>query len=294
MEIRLKKGLLPSHLSGKRWKIASGNTGTRHALMPLVIPALVSTTHCANMIQSKYVSKEIGPVISTTTKTPAPASKAPPPSQSAKPPKSKPIPVPVKPTPAASKKPAPSQSESPPPASSSSSSAEPSISVSASPSCSANATETKKKPCIATQWLAERGLMSRALRHSTGTAEVLCINSSGLPCGTPGHLLRESRTGLLRSYAEICSVKDCISTSVAVSQLSHQYDWSIFGENGLQLTALSAHPDSTTYSPSRIVARLADNLNEMGLGLISNFFALVPHYASDAVTYAGFSSVLSS
>lgn len=136
--------------------------------------------------------------------------------------------------------------------------------------------------------------MNRALLHSTGTADVLCINIGGLPCGTPGHLLRVASTGALKTYAEICTVRECVSNKAAVSQLSHRHDWSIFQENGLELTALSAHPDSTSYSTSRLVARFADSLNRIGLGFISNMFALVPHYASDAVTYFRLSGIYSS
>ena len=131
-------------------------------------------------------------------------------------------------------------------------------------------------PCVSTAWLRDNGVADAAIRHS-GAARVLCI--SGLPCGTPGHLLRNSNSKLV-SYREICEHRaDCVESVMPVSQLSHAFDWSQFtdSEGLLSLTSLSAHSHSTPLSPSRIIAHLTDRMNKVGLGSLSNAVALFPH-----------------
>lgn len=143
-------------------------------------------------------------------------------------------------------------------------------------------------PCISTSWLRERGLEHAAIHHG-GTANVLCVPGlPELPCGTPGHLLREYASGSggcnLVTYREVCARRrGCIKSATAVSQLSHAFDWSQFKAAGalegstVQLTSLSAHPLSSPSSPSRFVAYLADRLNSAGLGALCNAVALSPH-----------------
>lgn len=53
-----------------------------------------------------------------------------------------------------------------------------------------------------------------------------------------------------------------------VSQLSFTYDWSKFSIDGFQLTSLSADPESTKYSPSRLIAAMADVFNPLGSGSV--------------------------
>jgi len=101
-------------------------------------------------------------------------------------------------------------------------------------------------------------------------------NETSGPCATPGHLLRRERA--LVSYGEVCETRtDCIESTAAVSQLSHTYDWSRYAAGSLELTSLSAHPESTSSSPSRLLATLADVLNKNGLGSVCNFVAVLPY-----------------
>lgn len=141
----------------------------------------------------------------------------------------------------------------------------------------------KGNVCISTEWLKERDLEHAAIRHA-GVSKVLCV--PGLPCGTAGHLLREynneSSGSKLLTYREVCERRrDCIESATAVSQLSHTFDWSQFKSIGegttLELTSLSANPQSNPSSPSRLIARVGERLNSIGLGTICNAVALLPN-----------------
>lgn len=126
-------------------------------------------------------------------------------------------------------------------------------------------------PCVSTAWLQSRGVAHATLRNA-GSASVLCIPGSDLPCGTLGHLLRDGSS--LVSYREVCEKRtDCVESTMTVSQLSHTFDWSVYQSNGLELTSLSAHPASHNMSPSRMVANVADALNRGGLGAFTNAVA---------------------
>lgn len=111
--------------------------------------------------------------------------------------------------------------------------------------------------CVSsTKWLENRGLSNKVIRHG-GYTTVLCI--SGLPCGTPGHLLNRctgSESCYLESYAEICLKRtDCSMSQMRFSQISHAFNWAQFSnEDGtLFLSSLSAHPNASDhrhgYSP---------------------------------------------
>lgn len=135
------------------------------------------------------------------------------------------------------------------------------------------ATESDKNStvCVSTVWLRQRGL-AHATLGAPMFSSVLCIPGTGkLPCGTPGHLLRD-RDGALVSYEEVCRHRnDCVASAMLVSKLKHDFDWAVVeDDDGLQLTSLSAHPFSSPGSPSRIVAYVADNLNRLGLGQLCN------------------------
>jgi len=133
-------------------------------------------------------------------------------------------------------------------------------------------------PCVETAWLKKNDLIHAAIRHA-GVARVLCI--PGLPCGTAGHLLRR-RNGALVSFREVCETRsDCVESTAAVSQLSHMYDWSRYSAGALQLTSLSAHPESHARSVSRVIASLADTLNKNGLGWVCNMVAVLPLHVSN-------------
>jgi len=132
-------------------------------------------------------------------------------------------------------------------------------------------TAAENPPCVSTAWLKSAGVAHATLRHA-GMASVLCIPGSTLPCGTPGHLLRQGAS--LVSYREVCATRTCVESAMHVSQLSHTFDWSVYKSvNGLELTSLSAHPDSYNMSPSRIIAKFADALNRAGLGSVTNAVA---------------------
>lgn len=131
--------------------------------------------------------------------------------------------------------------------------------------------------CVSTAWLKERNLLHARLRD-TGTSPVLCIPGNGnLPCGSPGHILRDSISGKLRTYREVCAERmDCVASTMEVSQLNHRLDWSVYKSHGLALTSLSAHPLSTPMSPSRVVACIADFFNRIGLSSVINAVAILP------------------
>ncbi len=136
--------------------------------------------------------------------------------------------------------------------------------------------------CISTAFLMERSLGHAAIRHF-GAADVFCI--PGLPCGTAGHLLREctsDATCRLVSYGKVCQQRsDCVASKMEVSQLKHSFDWSQYhtssGSTTLSLTSLSANPDSSQLAPSRIVAKMTDLLNQVGLGFVCDAVAMLPH-----------------
>lgn len=137
-------------------------------------------------------------------------------------------------------------------------------------------------PCIETRWLRAQVLEHAVLRHA-GPAQVLC--PPGLPCGTPGHLLRECNGAecILTSYRNACARRgDCVSSVTQVSQLSHAHDWSEYSiphsSSSLSLTSLSAHPEAKQYSTSMLVARATDALNRHGLGRVSNTVAMQPYH----------------
>lgn len=142
-----------------------------------------------------------------------------------------------------------------------------------------------KAAYISTAWL-EKYHLENAIIKSIAFAKVLCV--PGLPCGTPGHLLRRCEYGIagcrLLTYREACSNDlDCAESAMEVSQLSHTYDWSTFHTSSsedtiYELTSVSAHSLSGPWSPSRMVANAGDYLNRMGLGSVCNAFSLFPSY----------------
>jgi len=150
-----------------------------------------------------------------------------------------------------------------------------SLADAAAKSCVNKTNESKNSGavCVSTAWLENRGLQLATI-GTPRFSNVLCLPGGKLPCGTPGHLLRGS-DGVLISYREICERRsDCVATSMSVSQLSHSFDWSVVkNDDGVQLTSVSVHPFSSSVSPSRIVAVIADKLNSLGLGHLCNFIA---------------------
>lgn len=141
----------------------------------------------------------------------------------------------------------------------------------------AEAISTESVPCISTQWI-ENNDMSHGILKRGGLSSVLC--PTGLPCGTPGHLLRECNgvTCDLVTYAEVCRISgDCIESVEHVSQLSNQLDWSKFKVGQLSLTSLSVNPMSSKNSLSRFIAKVTDFMNGNGLGTLSDFVAMIPH-----------------
>lgn len=143
---------------------------------------------------------------------------------------------------------------------------------------------TPTQPCVSTEWLRQNSLSHAALRHGD-RAEVLCI--PGLPCGTHGHLLRNS-DGELVTYRQACVRRtDCVVSVMPVSQLSHIFDWTRFhnSDHSLTLTSLSVHPSATGVSPSRIVANAADALIAARLGWVCNAIVLLLHRVQPSLHY---------
>ena len=141
--------------------------------------------------------------------------------------------------------------------------------------------------CVSTKFLVSHGLHGKAIRHF-GSASVICI--PGLPCGTPGHLLRECNEQVCKlvSYEQVCERRsDCVRTKMGVSQLKHSHDWSNYQvrtkHTTISLTSLSADASATSsIAPSRILAKLIDTMNHVGLGKLSDVLAALPHNIKDA------------
>lgn len=128
----------------------------------------------------------------------------------------------------------------------------------------------KGAECISTEWLNRNNLHTATIRKDSSVAQVLCI--PGLPCGTPGHILRDELRRLV-TYRQVCEQRlDCVRSKMKVSKITHAMDWSKFksSDGKFELTSLSAHPNSTSWSPSRIIANLADLLNKSGLGTVND------------------------
>lgn len=140
----------------------------------------------------------------------------------------------------------------------------------ATPTTTATETSGDANPCISTAWIRPQSLEHATIRRA-GVARVLCI--PGLPCGTPGHLLRECRNGIHRcdliTYREVCAQFGvCITSTAPVSQLSHTFGWASFRVvsklSVLELTSLSAHPLGFTFGCNS--CRLFDP-NETGMDM---------------------------
>ncbi|KAI0557777.1 hypothetical protein FGB62_262g03 [Gracilaria domingensis] len=137
--------------------------------------------------------------------------------------------------------------------------------------------------CVEMTWLKKHGHSDGILREREAS-RVVCI--PGLPCGTPGHLLRHCRRGSplscqLRTYGDICTGRgDCKYRFTNVSRLRNQYDWSAVkriegnGES-LQLTSVSVSPDSRRFSTSYAIAHVADWLGGVGLGVVCDYVVVV-------------------
>ena len=131
--------------------------------------------------------------------------------------------------------------------------------------------------CISTKWLRRNGYGHGILR-SGGSTRVLCL--PGLPCGTPGHVLRHCQGSncVLRTYSEICDSRaDCTETELEVSQLRHDFDWSVLSAGTLTMTSVSMHPHAKFISTSRIIAHLGYILNRMGYGVVSDSIIIAKH-----------------
>lgn len=137
--------------------------------------------------------------------------------------------------------------------------------------------------CVSTTWLEQEGLSDAAIRNFE-SAPVLCI--PGLPCATPGHLLRECKSGekscTLITYQEQCRQRsDCISSTMPVSRLRNTFDWSVYQAIGsspdstIHLTSISANPSSGPLSFSFTLARVADALVRNGLGVLCDGIVIV-------------------
>lgn len=57
-----------------------------------------------------------------------------------------------------------------------------------------------------------------------------------------------------------------------VSQLRHDFDWSVVKVGKLHLTSVSMDPNSSYLSASRLIANMVHKMNAKGYGSISNLF----------------------
>lgn len=135
---------------------------------------------------------------------------------------------------------------------------------------------SRKASCVSTEWIRRRGLEDKTF-GTPQTAQVLCIPDEDLPCGTPGHLLRNVQQSSLISYQDVCEQRsDCMESTMLVSKLSHSFDWSQFKIEGrLELTSVSASTSSSPFSFSRIMAVAADGLIRNGMGYICDFAMII-------------------
>jgi len=147
---------------------------------------------------------------------------------------------------------------------------EPSVNASKSQYMNQTADHNKQRAsCVSSAWLLERNLHHATL-GSSGIAKVICLPDSSLPCGTPGHILRNAVNGRLVTYREVCAHRSgCIHSTMLVSKLSHSFDWSEFKT----LTSVSVHPSSSVLYLSRIVAAIANGLNRRGFGAVCNLIS---------------------
>jgi len=131
---------------------------------------------------------------------------------------------------------------------------------------------SRSAACVSTEWVRKRGLEGETF-GTPQIAKVLCFPGGNIPCGTPGHLLRNVQDSTLISYQEACEHHrvDCIESSMLVSELSHSFDWSQFTtDDRLELTSVSANPSASASSLSRFVAVAADLLIRYGMGDFCN------------------------
>lgn len=76
----------------------------------------------------------------------------------------------------------------------------------------------------------------------------------------------------LITYKDACFERsDCSESVMLVSQVSQAFDWSVHSVAGLSLTSVSADPDATNKSSSRLIARIAHFLNSRGLGMVCDY-----------------------
>lgn len=131
--------------------------------------------------------------------------------------------------------------------------------------------------CVETEWLINNG-HERGIYRRYGKALTYCIE--GLPCGTPGHLLRRCNNNeecRLVSYKEVCDEVDfdCLMKSVEVSRLRHSYDWSSVNVHNLELTSVSQYPTAKLLSISRFIATVGNTLNRQRLGVVVDILVTV-------------------
>lgn len=132
---------------------------------------------------------------------------------------------------------------------------------------------TPTTDCVSTLWIEKNGF-SDGIMKKFAKAPVLCIPD--LPCGTPGHALRECDIGnkcRLHTYKEICEDRnDCVQSVMPVSRLRSSFDWSAVTKTtsdvsgSLTMTSISMHPDASYISVSRMIANVAEKLIQNGMG----------------------------
>jgi len=136
------------------------------------------------------------------------------------------------------------------------------------------------KKCVSTAWLTKNNLMDGVLK-SMGETTVLCpTHLPGLPCASPGHLLRvcsaDNKNCRLKTYRELCEVEEtsvCTSALMQVSRLRHSVSWRSAREElpdgtTVELTSMSHNGGKV----DKFASRITDIAIRYNIGYIADWF----------------------
>ncbi|KAI0557488.1 hypothetical protein FGB62_297g04 [Gracilaria domingensis] len=84
---------------------------------------------------------------------------------------------------------------------------------------SAQDSSEQEEVCLEVEWLRFAGVNEDQMLHKESIASRVLCPHSGIPCGTPDHLLLKD--GKLISYADLCRFQECESRRAMVNSASH-------------------------------------------------------------------------
>ncbi|KAA8492426.1 hypothetical protein FVE85_7933 [Porphyridium purpureum] len=110
--------------------------------------------------------------------------------------------------------------------------------------------------CIDAEWIEAQGL-DKVHAHD-GVGPLLCLTGADdLPCGTPDHILEVESPGAgtsaLRTYAEVCSERDCTTKLGRYNGVLHSDAHKLPSQHGLRLTTVSHRGTRWSAIENRIV-----------------------------------------